>query len=235
KISSPSITISVGEVPYNTLKSWYDAGGDRYLLRFETSDEKQYRELHPCGTLDERLNCLKDIKKIGYETGGGFMVGLPGETIEILADNILLLKELDCDMAGIGPYIETPGTKLYDLIKENGKENNESIVNGETRYAENNISKNEAEKVQLTKRSLALARILEPRLNLPVTTAVGVLDIVERNKAFSEGANVIMKKVTPDKYKEKYQIYPADFQRTDIKKDRLDLERFLKEIGRNPV
>ena len=203
-----AVTLSCGELPYDTYRNLREAGADRYLLRHETADAELYEKLHPCGTLEERLRCLRDIKALGYETGSGFMTGLPGADAVTTAKDLLLLKELECDMAGIGPFIAHPDTELAGA--ENGS-------------------------AEMTKRAVAFARLLLPEANLPVTTALGVLSPREREKAFSCGANVIMKKVTPDRYKKDYDIYPADLQRTDIKRDRRKIEEMLEEIERIPV
>jgi len=202
------ITVSAGELSYEALAHLKECGATRYLLRHETSDPDLYRFLHPCGTLEERIACLRNIKKLGFDTGSGFMVGLPGQTIESLADDVILLGTLECDMAGIGPFIASPDTPLA------------SYPNGQT---------------EMTKRAVALCRIHRPSLNLPVTTALGVLDPHEREDAFSCGANVIMKKVTPTRYKESYQIYPSQIEETRIASDRRQLDRLIRSLGRRPI
>ena len=136
------------------------------------------------------------------------MVGLPGQTPETIADDLLLLKELNCKMAGIGPFIPHPDTPLRDA---------------------------EAGSPELTKRAVALTRLLIPDANLPVTTALGVVNSDDRENAFACGANVVMKKVTPDEYKEAYEIYPAQLDKTDIEKDRKLLEEQIRALGRIPV
>jgi len=203
-----AVTLSVGEQDHDVLKYYRDCGADRYLLKHETADPELYGKLHPDGTLEERIRCLRDIKALGYETGSGFMTGLPGQTTESIADDILLLKELECDMAGIGPFIPHPDTPLA------------GTSHGDP---------------EITRRAVALARIILPEANLPVTTALGVLDPNERRKAFSCGANVIMKKITPDIYKKDYCIYPAVFGRTEIEKDRIELEKLIEETDRRPI
>ena len=202
------ITISCGELSKEELSYLKKMGAERYLLKHETSNKDLYKKLHPCGSLSNRIKCLKDIKDLGFETGGGFMVGLPGQTIEVLAEDILLLKEIGCDMAGIGPFIQHPLTPL--LNEQPGS-------------------------AELTKRAVAITRLLLPNSNLPVTTSLGVISINDRNKAFECGANVVMKKVTPDKYKRLYEIYPSDFTITDIKKDREALEKLIVSLGRIPL
>jgi len=208
KKNQVAVTLSIGELSYNDLSYFKECGADRYLLKHETSDTDLYRSLHPDGNFEERIKCLRNIKKLGFEAGGGFMVGLPGQTIESIADDLLLLKELQCDMAGIGPFIPHPDTPL----SESGS--------GST---------------ELSKRAMAIARILLPKANLTVTTALGILDPKERDSAFHCGANVIMKKITPDEYKEDYCIYPARFDRTDIIKDRREIERIVVQTGRRPI
>lgn len=202
------ITMSTGELPYEALAYLKDCGATRYLLRHETSDPNLYAFLHPCGTLEDRISCLRNIKKLGYATGSGFMVGLPGQTLESIADDVILLETLECDMAGIGPFIASPDTQLA------------GYPNGET---------------EMTKRAVALCRIHRPELNLPVTTALGVLNPQELKDAFSCGANVIMKKVTPTKYKESYQIYPSEIEETRIVEDRQKLDEMIRSLGRRPV
>lgn len=203
-----AVTLSAGELKPEVLKMLKEAGANRYLLRHETADPKLYGKLHPGQILEDRVQTLKTLKSLGYETGSGFLIGLPGQSLESLADDLLLLKEIPCDMAGMGPFISHPETPLGG--NENGS-------------------------VEITKRCVALARILLPEANLPVTTAVGVLNKEEREKAFSCGANVIMRKVNPKKYKDAYKIYPADLDETDINGERTELEEMITSIGRRPL
>ena len=110
----PAVTISCGERCEEDYRIWKQAGADRYLLKHETADPRIYDELHPCGTLQQRVKCLKILSRLGYETGSGFMVGLPGQTLRTLGEDLLLLKEIPCKMAGIGPFISNPKTPLAD-------------------------------------------------------------------------------------------------------------------------
>lgn len=203
-----AVTVSCGELDYETLKYLRLCGADRYLLKHETADPALYAKLHPGSSLKDRIKCLKHIRELGYETGGGFMVGLPGQTLETIAEDLLLLKELDCKMAGIGPFIPHPDTPLKGSDQ------------GST---------------ELTKRAVALARIILPWANLPVTTSLGVIDQKEKENAFSCGANVVMRKLTPHPYKEAYEIYPASLEKTDIKKDRKILEEQISALDRTPL
>ncbi len=208
KTMGAAVTLSCGELTYEELKYLRKCGADRYLLKHETADPKLYSRLHPCGTLAERIDCLKNISELGYETGSGFMIGLPGQTLETIAEDLLLLKELDCQMAGIGPFIPHPDTPLAE--EQEGSP-------------------------ELTKRAVALTRLLLPEANLPVTTVLRVIDHRKKENVFSCGANVIMKKVTPSPYKEAYEIYPAKLEKTDITKDRKSLERQIRALGKIPI
>ena len=219
----PAVTVSCGEMDEEAYAYLKSKGADRYLLKHETADPQLYSKLHPCGTLENRTNCLKAIHKLGYETGSGFMIGLPGQTLETIAEDLMLLKEIPCQMAGIGPFISNPKTPLA------------GAKNGDP---------------ELTRRAVALARILLPKANLPVTTALSLMSEAEnaqsadsktgeagtssRENPFAFGANVVMKKVTPDEYKAAYEIYPAEYKSTDIVGDRKELEQLIRSYGREP-
>ena len=203
-----AITVSCGEMSYEDYKYIKDCGADRYLLKHETSDEKLYSSLHSCGTLRNRIKCLKNLKTLRYYTGGGFMIGLPGQTLHTIANDILTLKSIPCDMAGIGPFISSNDTPLRN------------IKNGDT---------------LLVKKAVAITRILLPKSHLPATTALGVIDSTEKDNIFSCGANVIMRKVTPQKYEQFYSIYPNKIKVNDIIKDRKNLEQQIINMGKIPV
>lgn len=207
EVSDIFITISCGERELSDYEQISQSGADRYLLKHETADNELYTSLHPCNTLENRIKCLKKIKQSGLETGSGFMIGLPNQELSTIAKDILLLKKLDCDMAGIGPFIPSPNTELKDC---------------------------KAGSTELTKRAVALTRLILPKANLPATTSLGVLDANEKNSIFSCGANVIMRKVTPQKYEQYYSIYPNEIKVDNIKKERQDLENFIKSLGRIP-
>lgn len=202
------ITISSGEMSYEDYKIIKDAGADRYLLKHETSDNEIYSSLHSISTLENRLNCLKNLKKLGYETGSGFMIGLPRQTLKTIANDIVTLRDIPCDMAGIGPFIPHPNTPLKNMSHGN---------------------------LELTKRAVALTRITLPKANLPCTTSLGTLDKEERSNIFSCGANVIMQKVTPQKYEKFYEIYPSNIEVKDIYEERKNLENYIKSLSKNPV
>lgn len=201
------VTLSCGERERDEYSYWKECGAKRYLLKQECADEKLYEKLHPGYKFEDRINCLKEIKKCGYETGSGFMVGLPGECAESIADNILMLDKLNCDMAGIGPFIPHPDTPMKN---------------------------HSAGSVEVTQKAVALTRILRPHMNLPATTALGVRDIDAYREAFSRGTNVLMKKVTPEPYRALYEIYPTQVKIKDVKEEYLTLCEFIKSIGRDP-
>lgn len=210
EVIHPAVTISCGEMSEEDYAYLKSKGADRYLLKHETADPVIYSRLHPCGSLENRTNCLKVIHKLGYETGSGFMIGLPGQTFETIAEDLLLLRDIPCQMAGIGPFISNPKTVLAE--EKNGNP-------------------------ELTRRAVAIARLLLPKANLPVTTALSILSAEENahENPFAFGANVVMKKVTPDEYKEAYEIYPAEYKPTDIAKDRKELEELIRTYGREPL
>lgn len=176
-----AITLSVGEYSYEDYKIMREAGADRFLLRFETADRELYKALHPDSDFDERIQCLHALRDLGFQVGSGFMAGLPGETPEIAAKNIMLLRELDLDMVGIGPFLPSPDTPLKD-------------EKGGTLMA--------------ALKAVALARLVLRNAHIPATTAMGTIDPQGRQKALKAGANVVMPNVTPLKYRDMYLLYP---------------------------
>ncbi len=204
-----ALTLSVGNRPRETYARWKDAGMDRYLLRFETSDAALFARLHPDCTLAERLQCLRDLQSLGVQTGGGFMVGLPGETIEILADNIRLCREFDFDMIGIGPYIPNPDTPL------GGHPNV---------YADD---------PEMFFRAIAVLRLANPDAHIPATTAFDAQFPNGRDLALRRGANVFMPNATPGPLRKDYQLYPG---KPCIDEDATDCARCvqarLRALGR---
>jgi biotin synthase len=199
-----AITLSFGEWPAGAYRAWRRAGADRYLLKFETANPVQYARLRPGRTLCARLACLRSLKTAGFQVGTGFMVGLPGQTLEDLADNLLLVRELDPDMAGIGPYIPHPGTPLgRSCMKGKGPA-----------WAEDPAFKG-CDPGEMTLRCVAMARIMNPAQHLPATTALGVRLAGGYLKGLSAGANVLMIGVTPRYGSVLYDIYPGRRQGND--------------------
>ncbi|MFO7273953.1 MAG: [FeFe] hydrogenase H-cluster radical SAM maturase HydE [Bacillota bacterium] len=182
KATTPlAVTLSVGERTREEYALWRKAGADRFLLRHETADPVLFARLRPGRRLEQRVQCLLWLRELGYQVGSGFMVGLPGQTVESLADDILLLKQLNVEMAGIGPFIPAPHTPLADAA---------------------------AGTVEQTLNAVACARLTIQDAHVPATTALGSIHPRGRQLALACGANVIMPNVTPGKYREHYQLYP---------------------------
>ncbi|MDR0423299.1 MAG: [FeFe] hydrogenase H-cluster radical SAM maturase HydE [Rickettsiales bacterium] len=176
-----ALTLSIGEKNYDEYEAYRKAGADRYLIRIETTDKKLYHKLDPNMSWENRHKCLLSLKELGYEVGSGIMVGLPEQTIESIADDLLYLKEMDIDMAGIGPFIPHPNTPLRD---EKGKE------------------------FELSLRTMAIMRIMLPDINIPATTAMESLNPNGRIIALQSGANVVMPMITEGEYRKLYELYP---------------------------
>jgi biotin synthase len=176
------VTLSVGELEYEDYKVLKEAGADRFLLKHETIDEKLFNWLKPDTSLRKRLQCLYWLKELGYEVGAGCIVGLPGQRIETLVEDLLFLQEFKPSMVGHGPFIPHPQTPLAPFPPGSP---------------------------YLTLKLVALTRIILPEANIPATTALNVLAPDLKFKAFSAGANVLMPDLTPAKYKLHYEIYPG--------------------------
>ena len=186
-----AVTLSLGERSLQEIELWRAAGADRYLLRFETSDERLYRAIHPerAQGSPNRIAMLRQIKQLGYEAGGGVMVGIPGQSYESLANDILTFAELDLDMIGIGPFIPHPATPLGAVVP-----------------ADRDVPADDL----TTYKMVALARLACPEANIPSTTALATLNLAEgRELGLKRGANVLMPNLTPPRYRSLYEIYPA--------------------------
>jgi len=191
-----AVTLSLGERQQDELRLWRSAGADRYLLRFETSDENLFRIIHPSRISGgpDRLTLLRQLKSLGYEAGGGVMVGIPGQSFESLAGDILAFRALDLDMIGIGPYIAHPATPLGS-----------GALRPEISPSEQAPSSEE-----MVYKMIALTRIACPDTNIPSTTALATINKVDGRKlGLQAGANVVMPNLTPVKYRRLYEIYPA--------------------------
>lgn len=184
------VTLSLGERSEADTAAWREAGADRYLLRFETTDRALFAHIHPGAPLTgahPRLDQLRRMKAQGYEIGAGMMLGLPGQTLESVVEDLLTLRDLAVDMVGLGPYLSHPQTPL-------GQESTPSEV---------------PVSADFTCRCYALARLLLPAANIPSTTALSTLDPAHgRHMGFEAGANVFMPNLTPAAYRDGYQIYP---------------------------
>lgn len=176
-----AVTLSIGEKSYESYQKFRQAGADRYLLRHETADEELYQSLHPSSmSLENRKQCLYNLKKLGYQTGAGFMVGAPGQKLSHIAKDLVFLQELRPEMVGIGPF----------------------IPHHDTMYA-----KEKAGSVQLTLFLLAVIRIMLPKVLLPATTALGTMDPLGREKGLGVGANVVMPNLSPVENRKMYELY----------------------------
>ena len=174
-------TLSIGEREKESYQKFFDAGADRYLLRHETADKSHYEMLHPAElSFDHRMQCLKDLKDIGYQVGCGMMVGSPYQTTEHLVKDLRFLQEFKPEMVGIGPFIPHHDTQYAD-------------------YA--------AGTVEMTVRLLSIIRLLLPDVLLPATTALGTIDPRGREKGILAGANVVMPNLSPSDVRGKYLLY----------------------------
>ena len=201
-----ALTLSIGEKTYDEYKAMKQVGADRYLLRIETTDKNLYKKMHPNMSFENRVECLYNLKKLGYETGTGCLVGLPEQSIESLAEDILFFKKLDADMVGIGPFIPNENTPL---------------------------SKAKGGEFELALKVMALTRLALPNINIPATTAMETLNTNGRIIALKSGANVVMPNVTPTEYRAKYEIYPNKICINDEPaKCRQCIESKIKSINR---
>jgi len=191
-----AVTLSLGERPDRELSTWREAGADRYLLRFETSNRKLYEAIHPPAfhkTVSDRVAILRTLKRLGYEVGSGVMIGIPGQSYDDVARDIELFRELDLDMIGVGPFLAHPETPLGQTGRSVEISEEDQVPPGEL----------------MTYKVMALTRLVCPRANIPSTTALATLNSATgRELGLQRGANVIMPNLTPSKYRALYEIYP---------------------------
>jgi biotin synthase len=183
------ITLSCGEQSSETYKEWFRNGAKRYLLRIETSNPELYCKLHPANenhSFIKRVDCLHELKKVGYQVGTGVMVGLPYQTIGDLADDLLWMRNFDVDMVGMGPYIEHADTPLF---------------------AERKRLLSLKERFRLSLKMIAILRIMMKDINIAASTAMQTADKLGREKAIKVGANVFMPNITPVLYRQHYRLY----------------------------
>jgi len=181
KYPDTALSLSLGERSYASYLAFKNAGADRYLLRHETANSEHYSRLHPKNLSGiARKKCLHHLKQAGFQTGTGFMVGSPYQTVENLAEDMMFIAEFQPEMLGIGPFIPHEDTPFADFP---------------------------AGSVELTLFLLALSRLLLPNVLLPATTALGTLDPTGREKAILAGANVVMPNLSPLQVREQYVLY----------------------------
>ncbi len=201
-----ALTLSLGEKTYDEYRAYKDCGADRYLLRIETTDKKLYEKMHPNASFENRIQCLENLKTLGYEVGSGCLVGLPEQTISSLADDILFFKEINADMIGIGPFIPHNQTPLKD--EKQGD-------------------------FWLALKVMALTRINLLNINIPATTAMETIYPQGRLIALQSGANVVMPNISDIKNRKNYEIYPNKAGVFDDEIEfRKKLEKDLKAINR---
>jgi biotin synthase len=210
--TSLAVTLSLGERRHDELRLWRTAGADRYLLRFETSDASLYHVIHPerFSGASSRLTLLQQLKGLGYEAGGGVMVGIPGQSFDSLAEDILAFRALDLDMIGIGPYIPHAATPLGSgLLRPAIATSNQAPASEEMVY-----------------KMIALTRIACPTANIPSTTALATINKTDgRMRGLKAGANVVMPNLTPAKYRRLYEIYP---EKACIEESAVDCSQCLR-------
>jgi biotin synthase len=192
-----AVTLSLGERDDDELAAWHEAGADRYLLRFETSNRTLYEQIHPprnsSRLRSDRIAILATLARLGYEVGSGVMIGIPGQAYDDLADDIEWFARLDLDMIGVGPYLPHPDTPLADRNAWPPAADGQQVPATE----------------EMTYKVIALARLVCPRANIPATTALATLNRHEgRELGLVRGANVVMPNLTPTKYRALYEIYP---------------------------
>lgn len=202
-----ALTLSIGEKTYDEYKAYKNAGADRFLLRIETTDKELYKKFHPNMNFENRVECLYNLKELGYETGTGSLVGLPNQTLESLADDVLFFKKLDAGMIGIGPFIPHPNTPLKNEVNQNA--------------------------FDLALKLMAIVRLEMPNINIPATTAMEALNPNGRIIALQSGANVVMPNITNIDCKKKYELYPNKPIANNLPREyKIEIEEKLKSINR---
>ncbi len=202
-----AVTLSIGEKTKEEYKAYKKSGADRYLLRIETTDKELYKKMHPNMSYENRVECLYNLKDIGYEVGTGCLVGLPEQTIDSIAEDILFFKDINADMIGIGPFIPHPETPLKSELNP--------------------------QNFDIALKAMAATRLLLPDINIPATTAMETINPMGRIIALNSGANVVMPNILDSDYKKKYEIYPNKICLNEHSgKCRNCIEAKIKSIGR---
>ena len=201
-----AITLSIGERSKESYIRLYKAGAERYLLREETSDEGHYRKLHPDNmSFYNRMDCLRNLKEIGYQTGCGFMVGSPYQTYDNLAKDLIFIQEFKPHMVGIGPY----------------------ITHAETPFA--NMSNGTLEDTLLL---ISILRLMDPELLIPATTSLGTIHPLGRELGIKAGANVVMPNLSPVNVRKQYMLYDNKICTGDEAAECINcMDRRMESIG----
>ena len=207
KYPNNAITLSLGERSYKSYELMFNAGADRYLLRHETASRRLYESLHPNSKFENRIQCLRNLKEIGYQIGAGCLDGLPNQNQTDLVEDLIFLKELNPHMCGIGPFIPHKDTPLAN--EEGGT-------------------------LEKTTTMLALIRLMLPKILLPATTALGSIDPLGREKGLKAGGNVVMPNLSPTSVREKYSLYDGKICTGDEAAEcRACIERRINNAGFN--
>ena len=201
-----AITLSLGEKTKQSYQRFFDAGANRYLLRHETANELHYNRLHPDGmSLQQRKQCLWDLKEIGYQVGCGIMVGSPYQTTATIYEDLCFMKELEPQMIGIGPFIPQKDTPFAN--EESGT-------------------------LEMTRKLLAIVRLMHPHVLLPATTALGTIHPKGRELGILSGANVVMPNLSPLSVRDKYCLYDNKLhQGKEAAEGVKELQDSLESIG----
>ena len=212
--SELGITLSMGEQTEDTYRKWFENGAIRYLLRIETTNRELYKKLHPQNKthdFDKRIESLQALRKVGYQVGSGVMIGLPFQTLEHLAEDVLWLKGMDLDMIGMGPYIEHHETPLYG-------------------YRDMLLPLHE--RLNLSIKMIAIVRIMMKDVNIVASTALQAIDDLGRSEAIMAGANVVMPNITPGLYRNDYNLYENKPLANFVDGDAMGmLEKWVYQIG----
>lgn len=187
--NSLGITLSFGEQSLHTYQRWFEAGAHRYLLRIESSNRELYSKIHPDDSLhryDDRVAALRNLRQVGFQVGTGVMIGLPGQTVDNLADDLMFMQSMDIDMCGMGPYVECENTPLAAS----------SEPRGDLQW-----------RFDMTLRMIATLRTIMPDINIAATTALQAIDPQGRLKAINAGANVVMPNISPSELRGRYALY----------------------------
>ena len=184
------VTLSLGEQTEDVYRRWKDAGAMRYLIRIETSDRRLYAKIHPADcSFERRVACIRTLKALGYVTGTGVMIGLPGQTVEDLARDIVFFGDEKADMVGMGPYVPHAATPLAAGLRS-------SVPCPRL--------------LDLSCRMIALTRLYLHDVNIVAATALSALDPLHgRDRGIDAGANVVMPNLTPLRYRCDYALYPG--------------------------
>ena len=190
------VTLSLGEQTEEVYRRWKDAGAMRYLIRIETSNRELYAKIHPAEcSFERRLGCIRTLKRLGYVTGSGVMIGLPGQTVEDLARDIVFYGEENLDMVGMGPYVPHPQASLQGAERQQAYDSKRNF--------------------RMSLRMIALTRLYLHDVNIVAATALEALDPEGgRNRGIEAGANVVMPVLTPEKYRGSYDLYPGKVRMT---------------------